>query len=90
MRELLAMSSSTWNAVFQAILVIEGKEVPPDRKEVIRQGAELVKVDSEVFLQVHAVRHERGAMNRIGAWNLLIKTLSQLDHLARFVDTWQS
>ena len=49
-----------------------------------------MKVDPEVFLQVHAVRHERNSMNRIGAWDLLKKTLTQLDHLARFVDAWQS
>ncbi|MFH0881516.1 MAG: hypothetical protein V2A56_00865 [bacterium] len=87
-RELLAMSSATWSAVFQALLVIEGKDVPPDRKEVIRQGAALANVDPDVFLRVHAVRHERRAMNRLGAWDLLMKTLKQLDHLARFVDAW--
>lgn len=89
-RDLLAMSSATWSSVFEAVLVIEGKEVPEHRRDVIRQGAELIKLDPEVFLQVHAVRHERGALNRIGAWELLKKTLTQLDHLARFVDGWQS
>ncbi len=89
-RELLAASSSAWASVFQALLAIDGREVPADRTEVIRQGAVLANVDPDVFLKVHAVRHQRSSLNRFAAWKLLTDTLKQLDELARFVDQWQS
>jgi len=90
MRNLLAMTVPTWNSVFQALLVISGDSVPTDRLELIEKGSAVAGVDAEVFKRVYSVRHERNALGRTGAWELLRSTLLQVDLLARYVDGWQS
>lgn len=90
MRDLLAMSVPTWVSVFQAMLVIEGTEVPADKREVLRIGAEHCGVEPNVFLSLETVRREQKAMNRAAAWDLLQGSLEQVDHLARFVDSWDT
>ncbi len=86
MRNLLAMSVPTWVAVSQALLVINGKEVPRAKREVLKQGAGLAGVNADTFLKLEEMRRERKAMNRNAAWELLLETLKHVDMLAKYAD----
>lgn len=85
-RDLLAMSVPTWNAVFQALLTIDGREVPADKKQVLEQGCELAKLDKNVFLDLVRVRNEGKSVNRNDATRLLTRMLEQVDKLAVYAD----
>ena len=89
MRDLLVMSVPTWVSVFQAILKIKGAEVPQGKRETLSRGATTAGLNPDVFLELERVRRERSALNRSSAWDLLRRTLEQVDQLARFVDGWQ-
>lgn len=86
MRNLLVASVPTWVSVFQALLFIEGREVPREKVAVLGRGAELTGVDASLFLELAEIRREKKGLNRAGAWKLLKRALEQLDRLARWVD----
>ncbi|MCB2210521.1 nucleotidyltransferase domain-containing protein [bacterium] len=86
MRDLLAMSVPTWNAVFQALLVIDGKEVPADKRQVMQQGCTLAGLDASVFEALMQVRSGDKTLNRNGATLLLKQTLTEVDKLALYAD----
>jgi predicted nucleotidyltransferase len=85
-RDLLAMSVPTWNAVFQALLVIDGKDVPADKHKVVEDGCAVAGLDTSVFLDLVKVRSEGKSVNRNEADRLLIRTLEQVDKLAVYAD----
>ncbi|MCB2198080.1 nucleotidyltransferase domain-containing protein [bacterium] len=88
MRDLLALSVPTWVSVFQSMLVVSGAEVPRDKRETLRAGAAIAGVNADLFLQLEEVRRTRRSVNRTQAWDLLLRSLEEVDQLARFVDSW--
>jgi predicted nucleotidyltransferase len=89
MRELIAMSASSWHAVFQALLAIHDREVPAADDELVTAGAEIAGVDDSVFKEVALVQKGGTSLNRNAAWDLIQKTITEVDKLARYVDGWQ-
>ncbi|GBE30803.1 nucleotidyltransferase domain protein [bacterium BMS3Bbin04] len=85
-RDLLARSVPTWNAVFQALLVIDGQEVPADKQQVMQAGCKLVGLDASVFEELLMVRNESKNINRNAASSLLTRALEQVDKLAIYAD----
>ncbi len=85
-RDLLAMSVPTWNAVFQALLVIDDQEVPGDKHQVVDEGCKLAGLDRNVFHDLIRVRNEGKRVNRNAANRLLTQTLEQVDNLAIYAD----
>lgn len=88
MRDLLGLSVPTWMAVFQSLIVVNGGDVPRDKRETIQAGAAIANVDAGLFLELEEVKRTRRAVNRNQAWDLLLRSLEQVDQLARFVDSW--
>ncbi len=87
MRSLLMMSVPTWVSVFQALIAVDGQEVPIKKAEVMTLGAELAGVEAGLFIELMEIRRTKRSLNRSAAWNLLLRTLDQVARLARFADS---
>ncbi|MDP8207540.1 MAG: nucleotidyltransferase domain-containing protein [Candidatus Electryonea clarkiae] len=90
MRNLLAMTMPTWVSVFQALIFLEGSEVPAEKKNVVQRGAELANLNPEIFLDIERLRRLKSSLNRVKARELLLKTLREIDLLSGFIDKYQS
>lgn len=86
MRNLLAISVPTWVAVFQALIHLDGEEVPADKRDVLRRGCEITGVDVDTFQLLMDVRRQKISPNRTRTWQILRATLQQLDSLMRYAD----
>jgi len=88
LKALIRESLPAFVAVFEALLFLEGREIPNAKRDVLRVGCEAFNLDVPVFQELLAVREGRskpGAHELVDLFKSYLKTVRRL---ALLVDSW--
>jgi predicted nucleotidyltransferase len=86
LQEVINQSLTAFIAIFEALLFLQGKEVPSEKRELIRSTCELFDLDSELFEKLLFTKEQRIKPDE-RSLNTLFKTyLSEVRKLSKLVD----
>jgi predicted nucleotidyltransferase len=93
LQQLVAQSVRAFIAIFCGLLYLEGKELPRDSREVVRQVCETFELDSALFeklLDIRGKNMKPGAAEMTGLFQAYLKEIQRLwkrvDRLGRDVE----
>ncbi len=88
LRALIAESLPAFVALFEALLFLEGREIPATKREVFRAGCAACELDAAVFEELLDVREGRVKPGEERLLELFKGYLKEVRKLALFADSW--
>jgi hypothetical protein len=86
LRQVVDQSIPAFSAIFEALLYLEGEEMPRGKREIIRRACETLELDTPVFERLLDVKEERTKPDRVEMRGLYQAYLSEVRKLANRVD----
>ncbi len=86
LRRLLADSVSTFCVLFRHALALQGVDVPPRKREIVRQAAACFGIDPQPFDKLLDLREERFPPRQVDPWALLAPYLEGITKVIESVD----
>lgn len=87
LKELIAQSLPAFAAIFEALLYLQGAEIPTRKADVFKQGAESLELDAGVFETLASVREERSKPDEAQLNRLFKDYLREVRKLASIADS---
>lgn len=81
LQQLVAQSVRAFIAIFYGLLYLEGKELPRDSQQVVRQVCEMFEMDSVLFeklLHIRGKKMKPGAAEMTGLFQAYLKEIQRL------------
>lgn len=81
LQQLVAQSVRAFIAIFSGLLYLEGKELPRDSRQVVRQACETFEMDSVLFeklLDIRGKKMKPGAAEMTGLFQAYLKEIQRL------------
>jgi hypothetical protein len=86
LRRLLADSVATFCVLFRHALALQGLDVAPRKREIVRQAAACFGMDAQPFDKLLDLREERCPPRQVDPWALLAPYLEGIAKAIEFVD----
>jgi len=87
LQQLIAQSLGAFIAIFKALLHLKGKELPRQKREVIKQVCHAFEMDSGLFEKLLDVKEKRVKLSGPEITNLFKAYLKEVQKLWKVVDT---
>ncbi len=88
LKALVAESLPAFVALFEALLFLEGLEIPSAKREVLQAGCEAFGLDAGVFEELLGVREDRVKPDEDRLLELFKAYLKEVRKLAMLADSW--
>ncbi len=88
LKSLIAESIPAFAALFEALLFLEGREIPNVKRDVLRAGCEAFDMDAALFDELLGVREERVKPDEDRLLELFKGYLKEVRKLAMLADSW--
>lgn len=86
LQEVIDQSLTAFIAIFEALLFLQGKEQPSEKREIIRSTCELFDLDSELFEKLLFTKEQRIKPDETSLHALFKDYLSEVRKLSKLVD----
>ena len=86
LKELVGNSIPALVAIFEALLYIRGKDIPLERREIIRATAEILDIDSALFERLVQIKAEEVKLSDQEVMRLFKGYLREMRKLSSLVD----
>lgn len=86
MREMLSASVAAFISIFEGLLYLKGKQIPEKKTEVIKDTAELFKLDMSVFANVLNVRTGQWRGSTVQLRDVTLSYIREVRKLVKAVD----
>lgn len=85
-RNLISVSLTAFISAFRALLYLQGREIPSDRRSVIAEAAAAFSVDASVFLKCSDIKDNTDRLTSPQLRAVFDDYLKEVDRLCTFVD----
>jgi predicted nucleotidyltransferase len=86
LKEVIDQSLTAFIAIFEALLFLQGKEQPSEKRELIRSTCELFGLDSELFEKLLFIKEQRIKPDETSLNALFKAYLTEVRKLSKLVD----
>ena len=86
LQEVISQSVPAFIAIFEALLYLQGRETPIDKREILRSTCELFDLDVVLFEKLIDIKEEKLKLNEATMNTLFKAYLSEVRKLSKLVD----
>ncbi len=86
LKEVIGQSVSAFVAIFEALLYLKGKDLPRERREIIKNTCETFELDAGVFEKLLDIKTEKVKLNDTEIMKAFKDYLKEVRKLAKLVD----
>jgi hypothetical protein len=87
LKEVIGQSIPAFIAIFEALLYLQGRETPLEKREIIRSTCELFDLDAELFEKLIDIKEQKLKPNEATINAFFKAYLSEVRKLSNLVDT---